>query len=56
MMTSKTTYVCLLVEEKQNQIQKELESLGLSHEDVENGMSSRLCDLEETIDIQPYLV
>lgn len=52
----KTMYVAQLPLEIQTRIKGDLESLGLSEEDVKNGMESRLCDLEETIDIKPYLV
>lgn len=52
----KTTYIAQLPAEAQNGIKRELEELGLNEEDINNAMDSRLCDLEDTIDIKAYLV
>lgn len=51
----KTKYISQFSLEIQKSIKKELIALGLSPEDIETAMSSRLCDLEDTIDITSYL-
>lgn len=52
---NKTMYVALFPTKTQQSIRKELEALDhLTQEDVENGMCSRLCDLEDTINISKY--
>lgn len=51
----KTTYISLLSNDIQEAIERELRQLGLDDEDIELAMSSRLCDLEDTIDIEKYL-
>lgn len=48
-MRIKTTYICQLSENEQNEIKYKLISMGLSHEDIELAMNSRLCDLEDTL-------
>lgn len=54
-MTTKTMYVCSLPQNAQNQILADLQALHLSEEDIQNAMDSRLCDLEETLDIHIYM-
>lgn len=51
----KTNYINTLSEEIQSQIKADLQSLELGSTDVELAMNSRLCDLEDTIDINKYL-
>ena len=46
-----TQYVAQLSEAQQGIIRKRLENAGLDAEDVERGMDSRLCDLQDTIRI-----
>ncbi|WP_217269600.1 hypothetical protein [Neobacillus endophyticus] len=50
----KTMYIAQLPIEIQKEILKKLNDLGLSKNDIKNAMDSRLCDLEDTIDITPY--
>lgn len=50
-----TTFVCCLDGETQKSIRRDLENLGLCTEDIALAMNSRLCDLEDTIDIDKYL-
>jgi hypothetical protein len=52
----KTTYIAQLPIEIQKKIKMELMLLGLSKVDIEKAMSSRLCDLGDTINIKPYLI
>jgi hypothetical protein len=40
-------YICTLTEEKQEEIRNALVDIGLSDEDIELAMNSRVCDLEE---------
>ena len=49
-----TDYICTLDDIIQNTIRSELRSLGTSESDIELAMSSRLCDLEDSIDISDY--
>lgn len=52
----KKHYICTYPSDVQKAIQTELEALEeLSKEDVERAMSSRLVDLEDTIDITKYV-
>lgn len=51
----KTNYINTLSEEVQSQIKVDLQSLELDNSDIERAMNSRLCDLEDTIDINKYL-
>ena len=51
---SVTTYVNQLPAAIQLQIKAELIKVGITGEDFENALCSRLVDLEDTIDIQPY--
>lgn len=51
----KTRYIAQLPIETQHSIREELQTLGLKNEDIENAMASRLCDLEDTIDIGKYM-
>lgn len=50
----KTTYISHLPMEKQIEIKQELIATGLMKEDIERAMSSRLCDLEDTINISSF--
>nr|WP_286314221.1 hypothetical protein [Mammaliicoccus lentus] len=49
-----TTFIWLLDDNVKAEIEKDLREAGNSEEDVQRGLDSRLCDLEETIDIQKY--
>lgn len=49
-----TDYICTLDDIIQNTIRSELRSLGTSESDIELAMSSRLCDLEDAIDLDNY--
>ncbi len=49
-----TTFIWLLDDNVKEEIEKDLREAGNSEEDVQRGLDSRLCDLEETIDIQKY--
>lgn len=51
----KTKYISLLSNDIQEAIERDLRQLGLDDEDIEIAMSSRLCDLEDTIAIDKYL-
>jgi len=52
---SKSTYIDLLPYEVRQLVYLGLLSLELSNEDIENTMSSRLCELSDTIDISKYI-
>jgi len=47
-------YICTLNEVIQSAIRSELRNCGASETDIELAMSSRLCDLEDSIDISDY--
>lgn len=49
-----TTFIWLLDDNVKAEIEKDLRAAGFSEEDVQRGLDSRLCDLEDTIDIQKY--
>ncbi|CEI82953.1 hypothetical protein BN997_02842 [Oceanobacillus oncorhynchi] len=49
-----TTFIWLLDDNVKAEIEKDLRATGISEEDVQRGLDSRLCDLEDTIDIQKY--
>lgn len=51
----KTMRISSLSNDIQEAIERDLRQLGLDDEDIEIAMSSRLCDLEDTIDIKKYL-
>lgn len=51
----KTLYIVQLPTEIQKEIKNKLISLGLNKDDIEKALSGRLCDLEDTINIKPYL-
>ena len=51
---SGTTYVNQLPAAIRLQIEAELRRVDITGEDFENALCSRLVDLEDTIDIQPY--
>ena len=48
---SKTIFICQLPEETQDAIRRELVKAGFDSESIELAMNSRLCDLEDTIEI-----
>ena len=60
---TKTTYICKLSEQTQNEIKKHiLQFLGKEgytkeeqKEIIKNAMNGRLCDIEENIDITKYI-
>lgn len=52
---NKTIHVRLLSETKQDEIKQDLIQAGLTEDDLENALNSRLCDLENIISIQNYL-
>lgn len=54
MVYSKTAFIVTLPIKIQEDIFKCLESTGISKEDVQNAMDSRLCDLEELINVKRY--
>lgn len=43
-------YVCTLSEHEQAEIRKKLVNAGVSGEDLELAMNSRICDIEEVYD------
>lgn len=49
-----TQFIDQLDTEVQEAIRSELEKCRLSSEEMEIAMSGRLCDLEDTIDIEEY--
>ena len=49
-----TDYICTLDDIIQNTIRSELRNCGASESDIEIAMASRLCDLEDSIDISDY--
>jgi hypothetical protein len=49
-----TDYICTLNEAVQSTIRSELRNCGASESDIEIAMSSRLCDLEDAIDLDNY--
>ena len=51
----RTAYICTLDGKIQSAIRNDLTELGLCAEDISRAMDSRLCDLEDTIDIEKYL-
>jgi len=53
---NKTTYICQLPLSIQQAIKEDLLSLDLSSEDIQNALDGRLCDLEDTININQYLI
>ena len=52
---NKTTFVFELSEEIQEEIKNDLRNVHISDSDLIRALGSRLCDLEETIDIEKYL-
>jgi len=52
---NKTTFVHQLPEAIHQSILSDLKSIKLSNEDLADAMNSRLCDLEDTININKYL-
>ena len=50
-----TMYISTMSITTQNSIQADLQSIGLGIDDVSTAMNSRLCDLEDTINIEKYL-
>ena len=51
----RTAYICTLDGKIQSAIRSDLTELGLCAEDISRAMDSRLCDLEDTIEIGKYL-
>jgi hypothetical protein len=51
----KTTFICAMSEDTQNEIIADLQNNRVSEEDIITALNSRLCDLEDTIDISKYL-
>ncbi|MEK5071774.1 hypothetical protein [Sporosarcina sp. FSL K6-1508] len=51
---TKTTYIYLLTNNIQQAIEDELRET-LSEQEIQLALSSRLCDLEETININKYI-
>lgn len=49
-----TTMITFLPKQVQNAIEADLAAQGIEGEDIERAMSSRLCDLEDTINLDPY--
>lgn len=47
-----TAYICQLSAEYQNLIRQALTEKGIDKEDIETALNSRLCDLEELINIE----
>lgn len=46
---NKTKYIFQLPVQKQKEILSLLEMMGISQEDIDRALNSRLCDLEDTI-------
>ena len=55
MRNTKTMFIDSMEKNDQESILKSLWLLNLSHDDIEKAMGSRLCDLEDTIDIKKYI-
>ena len=51
-----TEYIWRLPRSVQSEIMLALDLAGIEGEDFERAMDSRLCDLEDTIDIRPWIV
>lgn len=49
-----TTFICTLDNHVKAEIEKDLRAVGHSEADIQNALDSRLCDLEDKIDIQKY--
>ena len=49
---NKTAYICQLSAEYQAQIRQALTEKGINKEDIETALNSRLCDLEEILNIE----
>lgn len=52
---NKTIYISQLPTKVQVAIKKELKAGGIKGELLNDAMNGRLCDLEDTINIHPYL-
>ena len=48
---NKTIFICQLPQATQDAIRRELVKAGFDSDDIEIAMNSRLCDLEDTIEI-----
>lgn len=44
-----TAFICTLPVEEQNRIRETLENVGVSAEDIELAMNSRVCDVEQCL-------
>ena len=51
----KGLYIAQLSEQRQQAIQAELVNIGLSHDEIEMALNSRVCDLMDTINISNVL-
>lgn len=49
---NKTVYICPLPKKYQDQIRQVLTEKEINKEDIETALNSRLCDLEDTINIE----
>lgn len=54
-MNRRTTYICQLSAKYQDQIREKLTEKGINKEDIETALNSRLCDLEEVLNIEEVL-
>jgi hypothetical protein len=52
---SKTIFISTLSAKTKQAIASKLQSIGLSESDIDTAMNSRICDLEDTIDISKIL-
>lgn len=50
----KTMAICQMSESAQDKIRQELMEHGLEGQELEEAMNGRLCDVEDTIDIEYY--
>lgn len=51
-MNRRTTYICQLPIKYQTQIKQKLTEKGINKQDIETALNSRLCDLEEVLNIE----
>lgn len=49
---NKTIYICQLPKKYQTRIRQILTEKGINKQDIETALNSRLCDLEDTINIE----
>lgn len=48
-------YIATMTHEEQLQILEALQIAGIEGEDLERAMAGRICDLEDTINIRPFV-